>query len=121
MSERGSSGGDDEVSSTNILRITDELVRQVDQTRKLVVIMLLVIIVAIPVSWHLAALVDSRSPDSFMIAGYVTILIAIIFIGIGVRQWQQLSKWTKKYKQYKVLQRKVDAELDFEGSNQATS
>jgi energy-coupling factor transporter transmembrane protein EcfT len=106
-----------DVSSTNILRITDELVRQVDQTKKLVAIMLLVIVVAIPVSWHLAPLVTASSPDSFRIAGYVTIVVAIIFVGIGVRQWLQLSKWTRKYKLYKELQNKVDAKLDFEGTN----
>lgn len=106
-------GNNEDPSSNNVLRITDELVRQVDRTKKLVAIMLLAVIVAIPVSWHLAPLLTS-TPNSFRIAGYVAIAVAIVFVGIGVRQWLELSKWTRKYRAYKKLQKKVDSELDFD-------
>jgi hypothetical protein len=121
MSEPLRRDSSEEISSNNILRITDELVRQVDQTKKLVVIMLLVVVIAVPVSWHLAPLITSSSPGNFRIAGYVTIAVAIAFIGIGIRQWLQLSKWTKKYRLYKEMQSKVDAELDFDDGHQRSS
>jgi prolipoprotein diacylglyceryltransferase len=110
-------GSDDEtgdVLSENILRIADELVRQVDLAKKLVVVMLVALIVGVPVGWHLAGAL-SGSRDSFMVIGYATILIAIAFVIVGVRQWMVLSKWTERYKAYQELQKKIDAKLDFEG------
>jgi len=36
---------------------------------------------------------------------------------IGIRQWFVFSKWTKKYKQYKQLQKKIDEKLDYDNDN----
>ena len=102
---------DDKVSSENIFRIADELVKQVDRTKKLVLLMIVIVIVAIPVSWHLAPLV---SGVPFRAVGYAAIAAGIVFLGIGVRQWTVLSKWTRKYKAYKEMQKKIDQKLDFE-------
>ena len=111
MSHSKNSEDADKVSSENIFRIADELVRQVDRTKKMVLIMIAAVIVAIPVSWHVAVLVKGIA---FSVVGYVAIVTAIIFLAVGVRQWFVLSKWTKKYKLYKELQKKVDEKLDFE-------
>jgi hypothetical protein len=108
--------GTEDVLSENILRIADELVRQVDMTKKLVIVMIAAIVVGVPVSWH-ATVFFTGSPDNFRAVGYITILIALAFIAIGVRQWLVLSKWTGRYKAYQELQRKIDAKLDFEGDN----
>jgi hypothetical protein len=105
-----------EVTSENILRIADELVREVDRTKKLAVIMIVAIIVAIPVSWHVTPYLLG-SPYNFRVAGIITIFIALAFIVIGVRQWMAFSKWTERYKAYKELQAKIDAQLDFEGDD----
>ena len=105
----------DKVSSENILRITDELVRQVDRTKKMVLIMIVAVIIAVPVSWHVAALVKGIA---FSVVGYIAIATAILFLAIGVRQWRLLSKWTKGYKKYKEMQKRVDAELDFDKDSQ---
>lgn len=101
----------DKVTSENILRITDELVRQVDRTKKMVLIMIIAVIIAVPVSWHVAAFVKGIA---FSVVGYTAIAIAVIFLGIGVNQWRILSKWTKRYKAYKEMQKKVDEKLDFD-------
>ncbi|MDG6994500.1 MAG: hypothetical protein JRN52_01145 [Nitrososphaerota archaeon] len=69
------------------------------------------VIVAIPVSWHVAVLVKGMA---FSAVGYVAIVTAVIFLAVGVRQWLVLSKWTRKYKLYKELQKRVDEKLDFE-------
>jgi hypothetical protein len=103
----------DKVSSENIFRIADELVKQVNRTKKFVLIMILALVVAVPVSWHLAPLVTGTG---FRIVGYTAIAVAAIFLGIGARQWIVLSTWTKKYKSYKELQKKIDEKLDFEGA-----
>jgi hypothetical protein len=102
-----------DVTSENILRIADELVREVDRTKKLAVIMIVAIIVAIPVSWHVTPYLLG-TPYNFRVAGIVTIFIALAFIAVGVRQWMVFSRWTERYKAYKELQAKIDAKLDFE-------
>jgi prolipoprotein diacylglyceryltransferase len=118
MSDREKKDSEEDLSSeNNIFRITDELVHQVDRTKKMVVVMIVAIIVAIPLSWHLVPIVTSSSAPNFRLFGYVTILIALVFVVLGARQWLVLSKWTKQYKTYKELQKKVDEKLDFEGGN----
>jgi membrane protein YdbS with pleckstrin-like domain len=102
-----------EVTSENILRIADELVREVDRTKRLAIIMIIAVVVAIPISWHVTPYLLG-SPYNFRVAGIVTIFIALAFIAVGVRQWMAFSKWTERYKAYKELQAKIDAKLDFE-------
>ena len=106
---------EEEKSADNIFRIADELVGQVDKTKKYVVFMIIAIIVAIPVSWHVSPLLLG-TPYNFMLAGIVTIVVAVAFLAIGVRQWITLSKWTKRFKAYQRLQKKIDEKLDFEGA-----
>jgi hypothetical protein len=50
----------------------------------------------------------------FGLARAVPILIFLIWLGIGIRQWFVLSKWTKKYERYKELQKKIDEKLDYD-------
>lgn len=104
---------EEDILGDNILRIAYELVGQVDRAKKYVIVMIVAVIVAIPLSWHVTPLLLG-TPYNFRVAGIVTILIAIAFIAVGVRQWMMLSKWTERYKAYKELQARVDAELDFE-------
>jgi hypothetical protein len=99
----------------SVLRIADELVRQLDVTRRLVVIMVVAVIVGIPVSWHVTPYLLG-TPYNFAAAGIVTVFIAGAFVVVGARQFLVLSRWTKRYKAYKELQEKIDAELDFEGA-----
>ena len=58
----------------------------------------------------------SGAPDnpSFRIVQAVVVGTVLVWIGIGIRQWFVLSKWTKKYKQYKELQKKIDEKLDYD-------
>ena len=105
----------DKVSSDNILRIADELVHQVDMTKKLVLVMIIAVIIAVPISWHVAALVKGIT---FSVVGYIAVATAILFLGIGIRQWRVLSKWTRRYKSYKEMQKRVDEKLDFDEDSQ---
>ena len=98
-------------SENNIFRITDELVYQVNKSKKMIIVMIISLVVALPVLWHVAPIV-SRS--FFEIVGYGTIALAAVFMALGIRQWRLLSKWTKRYKLYKELQKRVDDTLDFE-------
>jgi di/tricarboxylate transporter len=107
------SKAESDVTSENVLRIADELVRQVDRTKKLVLLMVVAIIVGVPLSWHVTPYLLG-TPYNFRVAGVVSIVIAAVFVVIGVRQWMVFSKWTERYKAYKELQKKIDEKLDFE-------
>ncbi|MBI3023427.1 MAG: hypothetical protein HYY68_06840 [Thaumarchaeota archaeon] len=115
MTEPSKSEDERGISPDGILRISDELVHEVDRSKRLVLIIIAAIVVAVPVSWHLSPILLG-SPYRGL-AGFGTIVIAIAFLAIGVRQWLVLSKWTGRYRAYKELQRKIDEKLDFEGSN----
>jgi hypothetical protein len=126
----------------NIFRIMDEIVHQLNKTKKMVILMIVSIIVVLPATHIITfALIggetifddggedgppfDDRSggggpPDSpaFRIVQAVVIGTVLFWIGIGIRQWLVLSKWTKKYKQYKDLQKKIDEKLmDYDSDN----
>ncbi len=121
----------------NIFRITDEIVHQLNKTKKMIILMIVSIVIVLPVTHIITFAViggetvfdddgqggppfDDRSgggsggpPDSpaFRIVQAVVIGTILFWIGVGIRQWFVLSKWTKKYKQYKQLQKKVDEKL----------
>jgi hypothetical protein len=42
----------------------------------------------------------------------VPLLISIIWLGVGIRQWFVLSKWTKRYEQYKKRRDEADRKFD---------
>ena len=42
----------------------------------------------------------------------VPLMISIIWFGFGIRQWFVLSKWTKRYEEYKRRRDEVDRQLD---------
>lgn len=45
---------------------------------------------------------------------FLIFVISIIWLGIGIRQWIVLSKWSKKYERYKEKQKEIDKKLDEE-------
>jgi len=114
----------------NIFKIMDEIVHQLNKTKKMFILMIVSFVVIVPVTHIItfALLGDtifdgggppfdrSGPPDnpSFRIVQAVVIGTVLVWIGIGIRQWFVLSKWTKKYKQYKELQKKIDEKLGYD-------
>jgi len=113
----------------NIFRIMDEIVYQLNKSKRLLIILIIATIIAVPATHIITygVLGDSfpnrdfsgnrfGSPQgaSFGISQAVVIGIVLLWIGIGIRQWLVLSKWTKKYGQYKELQKKIDEKLDYD-------
>jgi NADH:ubiquinone oxidoreductase subunit 5 (subunit L)/multisubunit Na+/H+ antiporter MnhA subunit len=121
----------------NIFRITDEIVHQLNKTKKMIILMIVSIVVVLPATHIISfALIgdtifdddnerppfdrSSGPPDSpgFRIVQAVVIGTVLFWLGIGIRQWFVFSKWTKKYKQYKELQKNIDEKLmDDDNSN----
>ena len=116
----------------NIFRIMDEIVHHLNRTKKMIILMIISIIIVLPATHIITfALIGDtifdggerprfdRSggpPDSpaFRIVQAVVIGTILFWLGIGIRQWFVLSKWTKKYKQYKQLQKKIDEKLNYD-------
>ena len=42
------------------------------------------------------------------------IVISLVWLGIGIRQWIVLSKWDKKYQSFKTKQKEIDKQLEDE-------
>ena len=119
----------------NIFRIMDEIVGHLNKTKKMVILMIISIIIVLPATHIItfALIGDTRfddggrsrfdwsggPPDSpaFRIVQAVVIGTVLFWIGIGIRQWFMLSKWTKKYKEYKQLQKKIDEKLDYDSDS----
>ena len=104
MTEKKSGADEESRATDSIFRITDELVRQVDQTKKLVLVLIIAIIVSDPIIRLTGAV-------------HIDIFIGIAFFAVGVGQWVILSRWTRRYRAYKELQRRVDEKLAFEKEN----
>ena len=114
----------------NIFQIMDGIITQLNRTKKMFIIMILTIMIIPPITFAVTfALIgppfpfhDRGPPDrfgpgfnpAFGIARIVPFLISIIWLGIGIRQWLVLSKWTRKYERYKELQKRIDEKLDFD-------
>ena len=122
-------------SRENIFQIMDGIISQLNKTKKMFIIMILTIMIIPPIAFALTfALFGSpfhfnedrgfaegfddapHIPPQVALARIIPILVSIIWLGIGIRQWFVLSKWSKKYERYKELQKRIDAKLDY-GNN----
>ena len=114
----------------NIFQIMDGIIAQLNRTKKIFIIMILTLMIIPPVAFAVTfALLGppfhfetggrgGSSPDGFgpppqiAVARIVPILVSLVWLGIGIRQWFVLSKWSKKYERYKELQKMVDEKLE---------
>ena len=128
----------DDKPTQNIFQIMDQIVHQLNKTKKMFLIMIVSIIVVVPGTFIITfALAGGSSfwndggppwagppdgggpPDgsAFGIARAIVIAFVIAWIVIGIRQWFVLSKWTQRYEIYKELQKKIDEKLDYDNDN----
>ena len=119
--------------SENLFKLMDGVIAQLNITKKMFIIMILTIMIIPPIAFVLTfALLGPPFPfhdggmherfgpgfnPAFGIARVIPFLISLIWLGIGIRQWFVLSKWTKKYERYKELQKKIDAKLSDDDSS----
>lgn len=104
----------------DILEITEELVFQVDRTKKLLLWLLFGIIGAVLAVWIFTSIFTSNTSGFLvslhlgLVPGFFVFSIIFVFLGIVVRQWWILSKWSKKYAKYRQMQEEISRRLDFE-------
>jgi NADH:ubiquinone oxidoreductase subunit 5 (subunit L)/multisubunit Na+/H+ antiporter MnhA subunit len=130
--------GNHKRADSSIFYIMDGIIDQLNRTKKLFIIMILTIMIIPPIVFVLSFMLigfpfhndddrswmshkqwgDNSGPSpshdfnpSFRFLPLILVIVVIVWLGIGIRQWFVLSKWDKKYKKYKELQKKVDEEL----------
>ena len=98
----------------NLFQIMDGIISQLNKTKKMFIIMILTLLILPPISFVITfALLGppmffgggGMHPEGwtgfgrgFGLARAMPILIFLIWLGIGIRQWFVPSKWTKKYR-----------------------
>ena len=130
MSKSKPNSNDKERSDSSIFFIMDGIIDQLNKTKKLFIIMLLTIMIIPPIAFMLSFMLfgfpfhgegientkswedGSDSNPSFRYLPLIPVIVVLVWLGIGIRQWFVLSKWDKKYKKYKEMQRKIDEKLD---------
>jgi len=116
----------DEKSAGNIFQIMDGIISQLNTTKSLFIIMILSVMVVTPVTFLISTAIfeppfemdqkmERDGPHHrFIPMRMIPLVVSLVWLGIGIRQWFVLSKWTKKYDRYKDLQKEIDKKLDDE-------
>jgi len=127
---KDNSDNNDTRSDSSIFYIMDGIIDQQNKTKKLFITMLLTIMIIPPIVFMMSFSLlgspfsfdnrnetsdekswDTKPSPSFRFLPLVPIVIVLVWLGIGIRQWFMLSKWDKKYKE---LQKRIDEKLDDE-------
>ena len=48
-------------------------------------------------------------------------VISLVWLGIGIRQWFVISKWSKKYKKFKEQQDEIDKKLKNDSDDESST
>lgn len=119
--------GSNKDDAENVFRIMDGIIDQLNKTKKMFILMVITIMVVIPVSFAISFAVmgppfpvhggpwgpdrGGPEPSNFWPVRTIPFVIALIWLGVGIRQWLVLNKWTRKYELYRELQKKLDEKL----------
>jgi energy-coupling factor transporter transmembrane protein EcfT len=101
----------------NLFEILDNVIHQLDFTKKIVIIMVLSFVIIVPIIAYLGLMSQSTAGVGKFIP-LIGGVVFLVWLGVGIRQWMVFSKWTQKYRTYKEVQKKVEESLDFEESNE---
>lgn len=134
MTIKSNKDDNDNKPGDNIFQIMDGIIAQLNRTKKMFIIMILTLMIIPPIvfavtfsllepPFHFDAGSRGGPSDDFgplpqiAVGRIVPILVSVVWLGIGIRQWFVLSKWSKKYERYKELQKRVDEKLDDDNDN----
>src|SRR5918911_3868031 len=115
----------------NLFEIMDGIISQLNKTKRMFILMIITILILPPISFVITFAIFGppmffdninggmrhegfRFGNGFAVPRIIPILIFIVWLVIGIRQWFVLSKWTKRYERYKELQKKIDEKLDYD-------
>ena len=104
----------------NLPEMIDNVIRQLDFTRKIIIIMVLSFIIIVPIIAYIGLLSQSTAG----VGVYIPIIGGAVFLawlGVGIRQWIVFSRWLRKFRLYKERQKELEDLLDFEKSHEGKS
>jgi energy-coupling factor transporter transmembrane protein EcfT len=110
MTDRNKEG----TTHENLLEILDNVIHQLDFTKKMVIIMVLSFIIIVPISAVVIGVLSESNRDLGVAIPIIGAAVFLVWLGVGIRQWIVFSRWTQKYRLYKELQKKLDERLDFD-------
>ncbi|MDQ5875571.1 MAG: hypothetical protein M3288_01875 [Thermoproteota archaeon] len=113
MIDSSSSSRKEGTAHENLLEILDNVIHQLDFTKKIVIIMVVSFFTVVPITAVIINSLANRDELQFVIP-VVYSVVFLAWLGVGIRQWIVFSKWTQKYRLYKELQKKLDERLDFD-------
>lgn len=96
-----------------LLEVSDNVIHQLDFTKKMVIIMVVSFFTVVPITAVVINSLADRDDLQFVIP-VVYSAVPLLWLGVGIRQWIVFSKWTQKYRLYKELQKRLDERLDFD-------
>ena len=108
---------DVEDHTRSVFKIMDDMVEQINKTKKVFMILLVTMIIP-PVILEIIFTVFDISFESIhsesgdVIHSIVFIMFIVIWIGLGGRYLIVLNKLTKKYQEFKESQEKLDKKLN---------
>ena len=101
----------------NLLEILDNVIHQLDFTKKMVILMALSFVIIVPIIAYIGVLSQSTAG----VGRFIPIIggaVFLVWLGVGIRQWIVFSRWKRRYQEYKKSRKKVDESLDFEKSDE---
>lgn len=101
----------------NLPEMIDNVIRQLDFTRKIIIIMVLSFVIIVPIIAYIGVMSQSTAG----VGVYIPIIGGAVFLawlGVGIRQWIVFSKWLRKFRLYKERQKELEDLLDFEKSGE---
>lgn len=104
----------------NLPEMIDNVIRQLDFTRKIIIIMVLSFVIIVPIIAYIGLLSQSTAG----VGVYIPIIGGAVFLawlGVGIRQWIVFSEWLRKFRLYKERQKELEDLLDFEKSDDGKS
>lgn len=116
MDDMTGRGKGDTREDLNLREMLDNVIHQLDFTKKLMIIMVLSFLIVIPVLAGIAYLSQSRAGVGVFIL-IIGGAVFLVWLGVGIRQWMVVSRWKRNYQEFKALQKKVEESLDFEKSD----
>ncbi|HYF99667.1 MAG TPA: hypothetical protein VD815_06215 [Candidatus Saccharimonadales bacterium] len=100
-------------TSESLLEILDNVIHQLDFTRKMMIVMIISFVVVVPI----IAVLGLMSQSTAGIGVFIPIIggaVFLVWLGVGIRQWMVFSRWKHKYQEFNTLQKRIEESLDFE-------
>jgi hypothetical protein len=117
MTDGGSSSKKETTAHENLPEMLDNVIRQLEFNRKMIIIMVLSFVIIVPIIAYLGFL----SQTTAGVGRFIPIIGGAVFLawlGVGIRQWIVFSKWLRKFRLYKERQKELEDLLDFEKSDE---